>query len=82
MIERQGNREQIAQRARERLYFLVFEEVNQFAQPAFVRTERVSIVESTETAAAERAPALLIERKLILKRGSAGNAKELRPEWL
>ena len=49
----------------------VLEQVNQRTQLAFVESEGISRVESTNSAAAQRASALLIQRKRVPERRPA-----------
>ena len=79
---RQGRGQQLDQRLSERTDAPVLEEMNPFAQPAFVGAEAVGGIKSAEAVAAQSAAALVIQGKGILKRCAAGYTRVAGDEAL
>jgi hypothetical protein len=82
LVARQRRGQEIGERAREGRNFGVFEEVNEFAEDALVRTEAISRIKTAKAAAAQRAAAFGIEREAISKWCAATYAEVVRAEGL
>ena len=81
-LARQRQSQQASQRLRQRLHASVLEKMQQRPQLAFIESVRVGRIKTAYTAAAQRAPSLLIQRKSIAERRPALRAKVIRRERL
>jgi hypothetical protein len=74
--------EERSQPAGERRHALVFEEVNQLSQSAFVFSVGVGCIEASQPATAESAQTLVIERRGVEERRPAASAEMFSGERL
>ena len=82
LIERQSASKQVCQGTGQSLDPGVLIKMNQLAQDAVVGRKTVRRIEAPQAAPAQRASAVRVQRKLILKRGPASGAEELCAERL
>src|SRR6202040_906640 len=70
------------ERAGQAINFVVFEQMNQLAQRAFVGAVRIHRIESRKAQAAQRATAAFIQGEVVQERRAAGNAEIFSPQGL
>src|SRR5579884_3249380 len=75
---RQGRREQLGERSRQRPDAVVFQQPYELAQPTFVRAIRKRGIKSLHAAATQAAKAVLVQRPLVHKGGPARGARIFR----